>query len=290
MKELKNVRADIFGLTKGISEGIEENRNGIDSLSSKLSNLVNPSLLINGNFLVNQRGVSSTSTAGYTVDRWKLISGTFTNKTDGCKLSSGAILTQGIENFSYNNTTFTASVSVNGEVFYGTKKVAFTSGSSSNQTMFENEKMIVLMKYDGTNMWFQITALQELNIEYAKLEFGEIATPYFFKTYDEELLNCSRFYYKIDAIWGRLLRNSTSAVLIVLPLKKMRITPSMSYADVYLQAYTYNSSTTTTYRTGFTYALHDCWSDCVRITATKNNHGILDGHYYFANLVFDAEM
>lgn len=123
----------------------------------------NPSELDNDNFLhcVNQRGVSGTiSTAGYFIDRWKLVSGTVQITANGLVLNG--TISQILENAA------------------GTDVAASASAGTAS--------------YDNSTKTFTLTATGQ-TITWAKLEKGSVATPYVAKGYGAELVECYRYFW-----------------------------------------------------------------------------------------------
>ncbi|KJF38523.1 hypothetical protein TQ39_17530 [Ruthenibacterium lactatiformans] len=129
----------------------------------------NPNLLDNSDFVrrVNQRGVSGTiTTAGYFIDRWKLVSGSVTLSADGLQLAAGTVIAQILEYAA--GTDVIASLGI-------------TSGTAS-------------AAYDNATKTYTITATTACTLIWAKLEKGNIATPYVPKGYGAELAECMRYF------------------------------------------------------------------------------------------------
>lgn len=128
-------------------------------------NYSNPGLLVNSNFLVNQRGVSGTiSDPGYFVDCWQLVSGSVTINTNGSITLDGTIK-QILE-----------------KTISGTVTASSSAGTAS---------------YDSTAKTFTLTAAGE-TISWAKLECGSIATPYSPPDIASETARCQRYYYRMS--------------------------------------------------------------------------------------------
>lgn len=122
-------------------------------------NVSNPNLLINGNFKVNQRGQTTyTETGKYTVDRWKLVSGTVEVVSGGIKLN-GTIM----QKLEHTPSMQVVASSNAGEISYSSGAVTL---STTTATL----------------------------ITYAKLEVGSTPTLFSPKTYAEEFALCQRFY------------------------------------------------------------------------------------------------
>ena len=157
------------------------------------SNVSNPNLLINGDFRVNQRGKTTYTEAGkYTVDRWKLVSGSVEVKSNGIMLN-GTIV-QKLEH--------TPSIQVVASSNAGT--ISYSNGAVTLSTT--------------------IATL----ITYAKLEVGTTATPFSPRPHAEELAMCQRYYQKIR-LHSSSTPNSTTTLyaLINLPVS-LRTKPSLT--------------------------------------------------------------
>lgn len=147
---------------------------------------------------INQRGVSGTiSSLGYFIDRWKLVSGTVELTDDGLVLN-GAI-EQILENSI--GTSFTASAS---------------AGTAS---------------YDNSSKTFTIVGAGE-TISWAKLEKGDVATPWQPKGYGAELAECQRYYLKVIS-WqllgtGYVNWDGTFFAIMMPTPSTMRIDPTIS--------------------------------------------------------------
>ena len=134
----------------------------INQVNKLVNGAVYPSLLDNSDFTnpVNQRGVSGTiSTAGYFIDRWKLVSGTVQITAEGLVLNG--TISQILENAAGTDVTASAS-----------------AGTAS---------------YDNSTKTFTLTATGQ-TVTWAKLEKGSIATPYVPKGYGAELAECMRYF------------------------------------------------------------------------------------------------
>ena len=168
-------RSDVAGSSEtqvGITgdQTIEGTKNFVGELkkdgSSVLcqNDLSNPNLLINGDFKINQRQQTTYNTVGkYTVDRWKLVSGSVT-VSDGGIILNGKI-SQTLEN--PQSGTFTASAD-------------------------ESNGKVSATYADGV---FTLSASNVL-IKWAKLELGSVKTPFIPKTPSVEFNDCHRFYVR----------------------------------------------------------------------------------------------
>ena len=135
---------------------------------------IGDNLLINPDFKVNQKGITSVGTPGgtgsfvYTVDRWAIDDGgSVVVNSDGTLTVKGTI-SQKLENAVGDNVT--ASLGV-------------VSGTAT-------------AVYDSAAKKFSITGDNAV-ISWAKLEYGSIATPFVAPNPATELVKCQRYYYCI---------------------------------------------------------------------------------------------
>ena len=142
----------------------------------------NPNLLINPDFKINQRGKTDFSVSYhtgspipqsqvYTVDRWRIMDGR-ANISNGKFTLTGTII-QALENSIGGD--FTASVSVE-------------SGTAT-------------ASYDDSTKTFSIVGNNAV-LNWAKLEYGSVATPFISPDPILELIKCQRFFYRKRNITG----------------------------------------------------------------------------------------
>ena len=190
-------------------------QNSILNINSKISN---PNLLINPDFSINQRGLSSyTGLSKYTVDRWKNSGTNLTVNNDGTitvsviggwnyfyqlvefyqklknkkvTLSVNIIDIQNVGN-AVPVVAINDGVSTSYTKIIGTGVVSVTHLVSENATLLQCR---LINNYSG-NVPTSLTA----KISYAKLEVGEEATTYLPVSVGEELVKCQRYYYKSPA-------------------------------------------------------------------------------------------
>ena len=201
--------------------------------------LSNRNLIINGNFIVSQRGdytsSSSPSDGDFTVDRWQVIqdgspSTALIQNTDGSmKLTAGAATTGSMrlrQKFEYNlfprqydNKTFILSAKIKSNsqnarlnVYAGgylaVSGVTSHSGSDQYETLtaiFTTPATIttefsVHIGIDGVNS--ANTAISNgdyFEVKEVQLEAGDTATPFEHRSYGQELALCQRYYWRNDA-------------------------------------------------------------------------------------------
>lgn len=205
---------------------LEKSVNEIMDLSLQLSN---PNLLINGDFRnpVNQRTLSSYSGSNiYTIDRWITnFNPTITIQAGSIKINSGGDgstyggIRQILEDFKYlagQSVTLSLKVKnvINSSWALELQGYSTTVTSESSKiysfgsTSFSTAGLIVttinlpedLSMCDRFQfMVYTIEQNKEIEIEWAKLEIGSIATPFVPRPYGEELALCKRYFNVLNA-------------------------------------------------------------------------------------------
>lgn len=218
----KDEIGNVIHTTYATKNELEQTNNEVDLLQNNKADktmLSNPNLLINGDFRVNQRGQTSYTGAGvYTVDRWRVTNNaTSLNVVDnGVELSSttsNGYMQQLMEN-AFNGLKgkiVTYSVCINGQVLSATGTVP---NSLTSQTQgiavignSANYAAVGLYVYANGNIFAQIgvKAGQTINVEWAKLEIGSVATAFSPRPYAEELALCQRYYFTTGAITSKTM-------------------------------------------------------------------------------------
>lgn len=158
-------------------------------LGTKFSN---PNLLINPDFRINQRGLSSYSAEAsriYTVDRWGGTKFTATVASNGITIQANksgvAWFSQKLE--SATDAGFTVSV-----------HVVSVTGTAKLRTTGVEETLKAGWNYfvsasSASEIALEITQGGSLTIDKIKLEQGSIATPFVAPNPAEELVKCERF-------------------------------------------------------------------------------------------------
>lgn len=194
----------------------------LNRLSDNVSQLSNPNLLINGDFRVNQRGLtiykSQTNANIYSLDHWQIgtnaigvtvatKSGEATNYGGGIILSctsdvpsSYNILRQHIEDYEiFQGKTLTLSCYVSNLSGSLNLRIFGTNLIKSQALQSGLNIMSVTIPSDITRLYIAISCLgveSSATIEWVKLEMGSTATPYSPRPYAEELALCQRYYLK----------------------------------------------------------------------------------------------
>ena len=181
----------------------------------------NPNLLYNSNFAINQRGNSSYTSAGYTVDGWRKTSSSGTvylnsgpyppiNNCLYFSETSGVYLRQYLETSLKRSTTYTITIGYNTatsvylsyETSYTFTTPSGTSTTSTTWTPFTGYQVTIYpsgpLASGHSYVQFGRTSSSGTTyyFHYIKLEEGSVATPYEFPNPAEELLKCQRYYLK----------------------------------------------------------------------------------------------
>lgn len=212
-------------------------------LKQNINAMVGPNILINADFRnpINQRGETSYAVPNfssfiYTIDRWKLTGGTVSIVDGGITIqkaeaTSHASLSQILEYPPANTQTLTLSVKLDGAVLTATG----TAG-----TWFAVQGTgIYLDFYQGKIVRIVATDTQVHTIEWVKLEYGEVATPFVSRQYGEELALCQRYFVSLNPLakaniqvgsvgTGHSNKTSVKNILVPLPVT-MRIMPILQY-------------------------------------------------------------
>ena len=255
---------------KTVSGAINELDAGIDNetslrteadtvLDNKIAQISNPNLLINSDFRnpINQRGQTSYTYPSqgqqkmYTIDRWYLSPrpGETLTVNDGCiTLTAGSsasvtAIYQRFEKLEFG--TYTLTTKINGKVYSVTLNC---NGEYVDKTW--DDGVFIFYSYGDSVNTFGIGAVASLmssmDIEWAKLEQGSIATPFVPRPIGEEIALCQRYYIscKVDCFPGYGFVNYliTDAIITVPTPVTMRTTPTLNlvtYGCLYGQGTTH---------------------------------------------------
>ena len=202
----------LFSIGDGTADDARHNAFEITTTGGKLHDkdiattdlISNPNLLINPDFKINQRRLSSYNADwNHTVDRWIQFGAVVSpNSSGGINISKrdeadyfGFIQRTEILQSDCNSKSMTLSAKINGEVLSGTiirsnvEQVFFNIGNSSDR--------FIISSYSNNDIKYIIVQLygsKSYNIEWVKLEYGSVATPFVPPNPTIELLKCQRYY------------------------------------------------------------------------------------------------
>lgn len=212
----------------------------------------NPTLLINGDFKINQRGNTTYNCTGnaYTVDRWMGFNGLkVTKNTAGITISNtnssgSGLFQQKLEETysSFAGQALTLSAKIDGEIYSLT--ITFASSSPTSQGTIASKEIktgVSLTLTAFSNGIFSagitLSAGVSLNVSHIKLELGTTPTAFAPRTTAEELALCQRFYQDlgVDGIgystFGAISYNSESYYGINCPINliaELRVKPTVT--------------------------------------------------------------
>lgn len=160
-------------------------------LDGKIACLSNPNLLINPDFRINQRGQTEYTSAGYTVDRWRIYeNGNITVGNGYVLLGAKNGFAQCIEcNEFLNGKTVTMSALTNHGFVSGTLKVA----SEGHEYFAVNDSVQLYHRGNA----YGVYPVKETIVYWMKLEIGSLATPFVPPDPATELMKCQRYYQVI---------------------------------------------------------------------------------------------
>ena len=166
--------------------------------------IINPNLLINPDFKINQRGLSSYNAEWhYTVDRWIHFGSVVSpNSSGSINISKkdeagyfGFIQRTEILQSDCIDKSMTLSAKIDGKVLSGTiirnnaEQEFFNAGNSSDRFVISsytnNGNEYILIQFYGSKTY---------NIEWVKMEYGSTATPFIPPDPATELMKCRRYY------------------------------------------------------------------------------------------------
>lgn len=231
-------------------------------------------LLDNSDFRnpVNQRGKTTFTGTGYSIDRWRTYHATTTHTITAAGIAVSATdsnqnLYQPLDASRIDDTkTYTAAVcDSSGNVYVWSGKPS-TAVSSP-----------VCIYYNGSNLLFRIVGAKTW--AWAALYEGEYTAetlpPYTPKGYATELLECQRYAITLGGVYRYRSTQITGSIIdfsINLPVQ-MKARPTFDASALTLYSL---SNGTMTAQSGFTFAIVQEIATGLVIRATKANHGATD--------------
>ena len=202
----------LFSIGDGTADDARHNAFEITKTGGKLhdkdiavkDDIINPNLLINPDFKINQRGLSSYNADWhYTVDRWIHFGSVVSpNSSGSINISKkdeagyfGFIQRTEILQSDCIDKSMTLSAKIDGKVLSGTiirnnaEQEVFNAGNSSDRFVISsytnNGNKYILTQFYGSKTY---------NIEWVKMEYGSTATPFIPPDPATELMKCRRYY------------------------------------------------------------------------------------------------
>lgn len=242
------------GLKKGLLSKL------VEYLGTKFSN---PNLLINPDFKVNQRGLTTYNETDYSFDRWKIYNTTVNQLDNGISYKGGSTTTnsQGnLENYISQiletelNEEFTISIKVSsivgsfrleamrkgGDSLHGKDaligKKEITSNGIHTLTLDGSSTPLSIIRFGTTSQNGACT------IEWVKLEKGKHATAFIHPIYSEEYQKCMWYFQPITGARSGFF--SDSKIYLNIPeVNSMRISkPSIDSSNITLEGWIYTGA------------------------------------------------
>lgn len=219
------------------------NGGNADTLDGLHSNeiAINPNLLINPDFKINQRESTEYSPARYTVDRWFNDAYTkVTVESDGITITAVQDINQewwGVRQYiesigqQYSNLPITVSAYISeftGEWFMPTPT------NSGNNRINITASGLNSMTFTGNyNRWFGIGAVNVkagdyIKLKWMKVEVGSVVTRFVTSDSILELMKCQRYYTTGEYAFDKTTINVNYATLNVQFPVKMRTKPTVT--------------------------------------------------------------
>ena len=283
IEELRNGKANVSDIDR-----LSQSMNELEEEVNELQCGSNPNLLINGDFRVNQRGLTTYETPNswqgvFTVDRW-MINGPLSKLVVGdgyvelIKTTDACFFRQKMEHSVTGKLTATVKVkALNGDVSCCMR----TTDNVDNNLQSLNVGLNVI-HFDGEDLQQLLIIPGEIGssiqIEYIKLEHGEHATPFIPRLYAGELALCQRYYVKFSGAYytfNNCLVIDKNNVMWISPHNVMRITPTITL-NIMRCGIQHNASMPTDYVTISSVSINDNSSIHV-IFAFGSNHGMSIG-------------
>lgn len=217
---------------------------------AKKSQFSNENLLINGDFSINQRGKTSyvgvTGVYVYSVDRWRIY-----GRSSNINTTNRTVVL-------YKDSTFTQVVEIPKGLLGKTVTATFIMSKIKNNILAKitdgvNESTLPLVVGENVLTFVIDEAATTLEVgfvcsstngnfiaDYVKLEVGESSTGYHFKSEQDELRDCQRYYCRKSSTMtdgylgsGLVLSREETRVVVSLPAE-MRTSPTLVYSGNFM--------------------------------------------------------
>lgn len=229
----------------------------LDQLEEKITAAVNGlyqrdrvrNLLDNSDFRnpVNQRGATTYTAAGYTIDRWIASAAQPVSLTaDGIKLdgtNSAIVLRQRFS--SLQDGVYTIAVKANGHVAVRQYRKSGTTYTKEYENDSYSGGYITMLNNAYPEVQVRANAGSVVTVEWAALYPGaytaETLPAYVPKGYAAELLECQRYYRQYSTIQFPITFSSESYGRVAIDYTTMRATPAVdaNVAGIYIDATLY---------------------------------------------------
>lgn len=209
------------GLKKGLLSQL------VNYLGNKFSN---PNLLINPNFIINQRGKTVYTSNGYTVDRWSAYNVTVNRIQNGgvnLTFKSKGSFTQTLEKNVENVTLSIKVTQITGTV----KLVCASKDIDINKPGVYSLSNNVDTSISQISLYNKTETSASMTVEWIKLEQGSIATTFIAPNVANELTKCKRYYNHIYFFHVFYSATSNFDYSFSHVIQSMRIKPTVKLAQ-----------------------------------------------------------
>ena len=237
---------------------------------------------------VNQRGQTSYSGSGYTIDRWTLTNAYSSLEivAGGVKLACDSMGTaayprQFVPGNSLKGKTVTVAICLEDGTIYSCYGAIPEAWPSSQQSIaiaeMDTGNLTLAVSNDGTVfIQIKVNAGKSIIVRWAAMYVGTF-TPdtipaYRPKGYGAELAECQRYYLvcnNFPRIRGSFISSSRIDFVIPIPVS-MRIKPSIAESDFVV------SEINGIQQSGFTFSVFNNFQNAIAISAAKTSHGLSD--------------
>ncbi len=248
---------------------------------------INPNLLINPDFKINQRGQSEYGSSSVTVDMWRtdartrvevLDSGNIRIIATGNYTDGWWALFQFVENLNQIDiyTVSVKVVDISGDSWHMATESDIRTplvvgvNTITDNIPFSGANGKVGLALNGGN------AGDYVELEWIKLELGTVATPYVDPDEALELVRCQRYYKELTGLFPISIMTN-DLVYCDIPIGDMRITPTASFkTDMFnmnkgIRVVNNSGSAITGFEFRVTAVAN---TNDVEIIATKEGHGL----------------
>lgn len=209
------------GLKKGLLSQL------VNCLGNKFSN---PNLLINPNFIINQRGKTVYTSNGYTVDRWSAYNVTVNRIQNGgvnLTFKSKGSFTQALEKNVENVTLSIKVTQITGTV----KLVCASKDIDINKPGVYSLSNNVDTSISQISLYNKTETSASMTVEWIKLEQGSIATTFIAPNVANELTKCKQYYNHIYFFYVFYSATSNFDYSFSHVIQSMRIKPTVKLAQ-----------------------------------------------------------
>lgn len=197
--------------------------------------VINKNFLLNSEFKINQRGAATYKSTSrtlhlYTVDRWRIFgkNASFDPTTKQAIIYLTQKFTQIIETPDYLKGKMVTATLVVDSIIESISMVLTDGVNTLTQELVNGVNSIsMLVDENSTHIEMGLLGIVHIaaaNLKYAKLEIGDKYTGYYYKSYEDDLLECQRYLFRKTSStangclgYGSVVGSSEARVVVLLP-------------------------------------------------------------------------